>query len=240
MVPFLFSASCKQDDGYQPLIMDGDRIVFQGDSITDGNWGQNQSGERGTDPNHIFGHGYMFICAATYTAEYPDRRYDFYNRGISGNRLEDMAAKWQQDVLDLNPDIVSILIGINDVGNHLLQSKTAEDFDYDGWETSYRACIEKSLFKNPNVKFILGAPFVAEVNDMSYLWSEREKLTRELGEIVRKLANEYGAVFIPYFEMFEKAFDKAPAEYWLWDGVHPTPAGHKLMADLWMSMVGKI
>lgn len=88
----------------------GTRILFQGDSITDGNRGRN------ADPNHILGHGYQFIIAARYGADFAERNLVFLNRGISGNKVSDLARRWTPDTLELRPDLLSILIGVNDLG----------------------------------------------------------------------------------------------------------------------------
>src|SRR4051812_48620278 len=80
------------------------RILFQGDSITDGNRG------RTSDPNHILGHGYQFIIAAKYGAAYAEKELVFLNRGVSGNTVPDLERRWQTDTLDLKPDVLSILI----------------------------------------------------------------------------------------------------------------------------------
>ncbi len=93
-----------------PAFHDHDTILFQGDSITDGNRG------RSPDPNHILGHGYVFIIAAKYGAAFPERNLNFMNRGVSGNTVADLAQRWQQDTLDFKPDLLSILIGVNDNG----------------------------------------------------------------------------------------------------------------------------
>lgn len=95
----------------------GKKILYIGDSVTDGNWGKVSGGPNRslTDMNHIFGHGYMFICAARYMADYPEEDYRFYNRGISGNRVADLKARWQQDALEIDPDILSVLVGVNDL-----------------------------------------------------------------------------------------------------------------------------
>src|SRR3954470_23665676 len=89
----------------------GARILFQGDSITDGNRG------RSLDPNHILGHGYAFIVAAKYGSQYPKRHLTFLNRGVSGNTVADLTKRWDKDTIDLKPDVLSILIGINDLGH---------------------------------------------------------------------------------------------------------------------------
>src|SRR5271157_4920077 len=86
----------------------GARILFQGDSITDGNRG------RSADPNHILGHGYVFIIAAKFGAAFPEARLEFLNRGVSGNTVLDLERRWQKDAIDLKPDVLSILIGVND------------------------------------------------------------------------------------------------------------------------------
>ena len=96
------------------------KVLFIGDSITDGNWGNScgmptSSDERSQwDMNHIYGSGYMYLCATHYQGNYPEREYEFFNRGISGNTLADLQARWQKDVLDINPDVLSILIGTKD------------------------------------------------------------------------------------------------------------------------------
>src|ERR1044072_1614248 len=93
-------------------------ILFQGDSITDGNRG------RDADPNHILGHGYQFIISCKYGAELADRHLTFINRGISGNKVSDLAKRWQADTIDLRPDLLSILVGVNDLGHGV----TAEQY----------------------------------------------------------------------------------------------------------------
>src|SRR3954463_6527239 len=90
------------------IFTSGARILFQGDSITDGNRGRN------ADPNHILGHGYVFLIAARHGAEFPAKKLDFINRGVSGDTVSDLERRWQKDALDLKPDILSILIGVND------------------------------------------------------------------------------------------------------------------------------
>jgi len=79
-------------------------FLFQGDSITDGNRGRTK------DPNHIMGHGYAFSIASRLGADLPEKQFTFYNRGISGNKVSDLAARWQADTLDLKPDVLSILV----------------------------------------------------------------------------------------------------------------------------------
>ena len=149
-------ASCPDAFSRNKKGEDGPRVVFIGDSITDGNWGcvyhyKKTSAERSrTDLNHIYGHTYMSLVATWYETRHPRAGYQFYNRGFSGHKLADLANRWQEDVLDLHPDVVSVLVGVNDT-------------------------------------------------------------------------------------LFEKLIRRQPRpSYWIWDGIHPTPAGHRKMAELWL------
>ena len=107
------------------------RVVIIGDSITDGNWGcvynyKKTSAERSsTDMNHIYGHSYVMFIATHYQCRRPEREYLFFNRGFSGHKLRDLAARWQEDVLDLHPDVLSVLVGTNDIHEYLDGHKDA-------------------------------------------------------------------------------------------------------------------
>ncbi len=217
---------------------EGKRVLFIGDSITDGNWGRvssrKPSNERNhKDMNHIYGHSFMFICAAHMQSEYPEKDLVFFNRGMSGFTIYDMEQHWQEDALELKPDVLSILIGVNDA------QKYVDDFDYAKWEQTYRSLLDKTLAQNPNLKIVLGAPFLAHIGRMKEKtnYAERKATVERCAEIVEKIANDYNAIFVPYDKMFADLLSAgtAPNEtYWIWDGIHPTPAGHKRMADLWL------
>ncbi len=120
----------------------GARILFQGDSITDGNRG------RSANPNHILGHGYVFIIAAKYGAAFPDLKLDFLNRGVSGNTVLDLEKRWQKDTLDLKPDVLSILIGVNNSGRGV---------SLDQYEQVYDKLITQAKAANPKIKLVLCA-----------------------------------------------------------------------------------
>ena len=105
----------------------------------------------GADPNHILGHGYVFITAARHGAAFPDARLDFSNRGISGNTVLDLAKRWQKDTLDLKPDVLSILIGVNDNGKGV---------PLDQYEQVYDQILREAKAANPQIKLVLGEPFV--------------------------------------------------------------------------------
>jgi lysophospholipase L1-like esterase len=204
-------------------------ILFQGDSITDGNRG------RTSDPNHIMGHGYAFSIASRLGADYPERNLKFINKGISGNTVLDLTKRWQQDTLDLKPDVLSILVGVNDVFFRLKNNDTSQS----NFEQEYKTLLDQTRTASPNVLLVLGEPFVLPVGMV------KENLNRWTSEIeprqqiVRKLAADYNAVFVGYQEIFTKACERAPADYWIWDGIHPTVPCHELMAKAWIASVSK-
>lgn len=212
----------------------GRRILFIGDSITDGNWGQVYNSERNLwDLNHIYGHGYVFLCVSEMMSGYPSDSLVCFNRGISGNTISDMRARWQSDALDLHPDVVSILIGINDVFSLALKGSV----DTAAYESDFRDVIDRTLAQNPAVRIVICEPFVFPVGDRKKDWDFWYSNCRKLAVSARKIAEEYNLTFIPYQKMFDSLLSENPEpSYWIWDGVHPTAAGHYRMAKLWLSM----
>ena len=209
----------------------GTIFLFQGDSITDGNRGRNE------DPNHIMGHGYAFAIAARIGADHPDMDYQFYNRGISGNTVVDLAQRWQTDTLDLKPDVLSILVGVNDSTYWLFNWANAVSVSRYG--EVYASLLEKTLEKYPDILFALGLPFILKVGNVGRNWDAYHSDILQRQEIVRQLAEKHKAVLIDYQDLFNEASEEAPAEYWIWDGIHPTVPGHELMAREWISCVRK-
>lgn len=205
-----------------PIFTEGTRILFQGDSITDGNRGRN------ADPNHILGHGYQFIIASKYGADLAERHLTFMNRGISGNRVSDLASRWQKDTIDLKPDVLSILIGIND----LYFGVSAEQY-----EQQYDQLLADTVKTLPNTRLVLCEPFGLPGGARKNDWDNYRAQIAARDAIVNKLAEKYHAPVVHFQKMFEDAMKRAPAEYWIWDGVHPTYAGHQLMADEWVRTV---
>lgn len=151
------------------------------------------------------------------------------NRGISGNRVVDLYARWKIDALNLNPDVLSILIGVNDTWHEFMYRNGVEVPRYAGF---YRKLIDWTREKLPDCKLVLCEPFVLETGVVTPEWVQEMDQRRAA---VKSLADEYGAVFVPFQSVLSAAAEKAgdPAKI-LGDGVHPTPRGHQLMADAWL------
>lgn len=206
-------------------------FLFQGDSITDGKRGRN------SDPNHIMGHGYVFSIASSIGADFCSDNHHFINKGISGNTITDLEKRWKTDALDLDPDIVSILIGINDVAAVL--EKKPEALTLPEFENKYRKLIIETITPNPTVILVLCLPFVAPVGNRKDDFENWNQATIERANVIRKLAKEFNTLLVDFPLVLEKAIQKAPAEYWIWDGIHPTVPFHILMAREWIKEVAK-
>lgn len=210
-----------------PVFHAGDTILFQGDSITDGGrW------RKGHDFNHIMGQDYAYIIAAKLGAEYPEGNLTFINRGISGNRVVDLAARWQTDTMALRPDLLSILVGINDT---LFAGPGGETVDE--YEQGYDHLIAETLAGLPHVKIVLGEPFLLPVGKHEANYTEELKRVKKRQQVVERLAAKYHLPLVMYQDVFDQACQRAPADHWSWDGVHPTYAGHWLMVQAWLKTV---
>ena len=200
------------------------------------------SGERNhTDLNHIYGHSFMMLCATHYESNQPDAGWQFFNRGISGNTLYQIADRWHSDALNLKPDVVSILVGINDVYDFMRAKKENPDstFDFASWEKQYRSLLDSLRCGNGNIKIMIGAPFISNDGKNGKLsnYAEYESTVRQLAAITKSIAHDYNATFLPFNSMFAQLIAQQPRPgYWIWDGIHPTPAGHRRMVDLWIRM----
>ncbi|ETT49226.1 GDSL family lipase [Paenibacillus odorifer] len=207
------------------IFQQNDVILFQGDSITD--WGRNHE-----DASSL-GVGYAMMVAARLGYLYPEKNLTFINRGIGGNRIVDLQGRWDKDCLDLKPTWVSIYIGINDTWRRF---DSGEETTPEQFEASYRDLIERTR-KSLDAKLVLIEPFVLPVPEDRRTW--RQDLDPKI-HIVRELAREYGAPLVPLDGLFAAASVKAEPAYWAYDGVHPTPAGHALIADAWLKTMGAI
>jgi acyl-CoA thioesterase I len=196
------------------------RILFQGDSIT-------YCGRDRAQP-HSLGNGYAMMAAGLLAARHPELAPVCFNRGIGGNRTGDLLARWQEDCIDLKPDVLSILIGINDVWRRY-DSKLPTSAE--AFEGNYRSLLERTRDALPAVRLILMEPFVLPVPDDRARW--REDLDPKI-DAVRRLAREFGARLVPLDGIFAAAATRQPPAAWAADGVHPSPAGHGLIAHHWL------
>jgi lysophospholipase L1-like esterase len=204
-----------------PFLHPGDVVLFQGDSITDG--GRQREG---SDFNHIMGQDYGYILAAQIGSQFPERNVTFVNRGVSGNKVTDLAARWPADTIALHPNFLSILIGVNDT---MFQPEPAEEY-----EQVYDKLLADTLAALPGVKIILGEPFILPVGGVKNNCAADRVELKKRRDAVARLAEKYHLPLIPYQKAFDDACLKAPAEHWSWDGIHPTYAGHGLMAREWL------
>lgn len=209
-----------------PEFKKGCRILFQGDSITDMKWGRNQD-----DRNHYLGHSYVYLIAARLGVDLSRQRLDILTRGISGSAVADLRKRWQPDAIDMKPDLLSILIGTNDV-NLGVQP--------DAFESDYRWILDASRKANPDLQLVLLDPFVLKSGPLANepAWTTRRSATDRMRAVVTRLAKDYDAVHIRTQDVFDQAAAADAPEQWIWDGVHPLPQGHELIARSWLQEVG--
>jgi len=208
------------------------RILFQGDSITEG--GRCQDRERRWDKNHQIGHSYAYIVAGKLGSENPGK-YEFINRGVSSDTVQKLEARWEIDALDENPDLLSILVGVN--GNGKKNGRYSDDFDVHlkSFDDTYRHILDMSFEKNPSLKLIIMEPFTIPVGLYAETYNDYQPCFAKIQEACAKIAQDYNAVFIPLQKEIEKlAESDIGAEYWIWDGVHPTESTHWIIAQRWM------
>ena len=198
------------------MLKKNETILFMGDSITDC--------EREYENISSMGFGYPIIIASILGAKYPELNLNFINKGISGNRSKDLVERWDEDVIKFNPDILTIFVGIND---------TWRKYDHDDettveeYERNYRIMLDKTKEKT-NAQIIMISPYVLPFPEDRKAW--REDLDPKIA-VVEKLAKEYGAIYVKMDEILNKKCDVMPPDYWTIDGVHPTCAGHGVIAN---------
>ena len=211
----------------------GATILFQGDSITDAG---RDRGAYYANNYRGMGQGYVRHIVTELLAKHPDKDLNIYNRGISGHKVYQLRDRWEDDCLMLKPDILSVLIGVNDHW-HTLSGR------YDGsakvYEDDFMALMERTKKELPNVKLIIGEPFVLHEGS-SINPAEWKGKFEDYQAAAKRVADQFEAVFIPYQQVFDDALKKAPTSYWCPDGVHPSMAGNYLMAKAWLEAFGKL
>ena len=205
------------------------RIVFLGDSITDAG--------RNTDNGSMvsIGQGYALMVQGRLSVKYPGQHV-FFNYGVSGNRSVDIYAQIKGRCWNNNPDVVSLLVGVNDVW-HELENKNGVDTER--FYTIYRMMVEDTMKRFPDVKFILLEPFALDGDVSRRCGDALKQETKEKAAVVKRIAEEFQLPFVPLQKILDDACKVCPAEYWSPDGVHPSPAGHQLIADAWLEAFEK-
>ncbi|MDR0508108.1 MAG: SGNH/GDSL hydrolase family protein [Dysgonamonadaceae bacterium] len=208
----------------------GATCLFQGDSITDN--GRIREDENEANKQSQLGNGYVLFTSASILANHADKDLKIYNRGISGNKVFELARRWEKDCIMLQPNILSILIGVNDFWH-------AKQWNYDGtvetYENDYRNLIADTLKKLPETYIVICEPFI--IHGGSALDETWEPQFAQFREVAKKIASDFNLAFVPFQSVFNEALKKAPSTYWSPDGVHPSMAGGQLMAQTWLKTV---
>ena len=206
------------------------RIVFQGDSITDAGRNENNGSKMS------IGQGYAALTAGHLMLEKPTE-FEFFNRGVAGNKIEDMYKRMQLDCWDLCPDVISILIGVNNVW---VDSKEEEVEDNTVVEQNFRMLTEETLKKLPKVKMIIMEPFLLKGSTTTCHWERFRREVEKRAASAQKISREFGQSFVPLQKILDELACTYSPEYWIADGVHPSLAGHAVIAREWLKIFGQI
>lgn len=202
-------------------------ILFQGDSITDAGRQRDPAAPANQQPS--LGNGYAWLAAAGLLVRPGRGPLRIHNRGISGNKVFQLAERWNADCLGLAPDVLSILIGVNDIWH-------ARGGGYDGtaavYERDYDALLARTRAAMPTVRLVVCEPFVLRCGAVDASWFPEFDDYRAAA---RRVADAHDATWVPFHAMFEEAVKYAPATHWAPDGVHPSAAGAALMAQAWLA-----
>ncbi|MEM6750734.1 MAG: GDSL-type esterase/lipase family protein [Planctomycetota bacterium] len=221
-----------------PPVRPSDVVLFQGDSITDAGRDRDR-GDQPSDPAAL-GWGYARYASAALAAERPG--VTIYNRGIGGDRVTDLERRWDADVLMLRPTVLSVLIGVNDTWHSMLPEH--EGVSIERYETLYGGLLARAREAAPGLRVIVAQPFVLTCGFGAELPFEPDITGRR--EAAQRVAEKHADAWLPYQEVFDAAIARGKADgtaggdpcYWAGDGVHPSMAGHQLMASAWLEAAG--
>ena len=198
------------------------RILFQGDSITDTG--------RSKENDWNLGIGYANLVSAHLGYEMPGT--EFFNRGISGNRVVDVYARMKKDILNLKPDVMSILIGVNDVWHDFAEQPNGVDADK--YFKIYSMLIEEVKEALPNIKIMILEPFLMKYTATEERYEAFYAEVRKRAVYAKKIAEKFDLPFITLQDKFDEALTKAPVSFWSRDGVHPIAPGHEIIKRAWL------
>ncbi|MBR4858084.1 MAG: SGNH/GDSL hydrolase family protein [Clostridia bacterium] len=234
-----------------------DVVLFSGDSITDGNRKKNM------DCNHIMGHGYQYVVAGRLSLDNAENMPKFINKGYSGENAVDLLKKWQEDVLDNKPTLLSILVGVNE-GSYGYFNRLTPDEACERYETNLRAILELTRKELGEVKIVLCEPFYCPLDPTDHSYKNtphpdgveefferpdtndpedsvpyRIEVNKKIRAVAPKLAEEFGCIFVPLYDKIYEQAARSRMEYFVWDGTHPSIAGHMLIAEEWLKALDK-
>ena len=202
------------------------KIVFQGDSVTDAG--------RDKRNYHHMGNGYAKFASALIAEAHPDVDFEFINFGISGNRTSELFDRFYKDCLEFQPDVVSILIGVNDVWHrhNILNIATTDEQT----KLNY-TCILERIKRESNAKILMMTPYLLDHPDVQHMRSEVDAIN----VFIKELAAKYADAFVPLDELFDEAMKTQPQPlYYSADGVHPNENGAKFIAKHYAEAMSKL
>jgi lysophospholipase L1-like esterase len=205
------------------------KILFQGDSITD-------AFRKPDEINSAYqlGNGYVFLIAAQLAARFPEKNWDFVNRGVSGNKILDLKNRWANDVLMIRPNVLTIFIGVNDT---LAAMQGQPSTNEQQFASAYQSLLQETRQHLPDTRFVLVEPFLLEVGEVRKSWCDHLR-SRQL--LVQAIASETMSDFVPTQQIFDNASKIREPAFWTYDGIHPTHAGFQLLADAWLEVFEKM
>lgn len=206
-------------------------ILFQGDSITDVMRQRDDENANGR-----MGYGYPLFAAGELMAKKPEQ-YAIYNRGISGNRIVDVYARIKADIINLKPDYMSILIGVNDVWHEFAHENGV---DAEKYEKIYSMLIEEIIAALPDIKIMILEPFTLKGEGNKTFYAKFRKEVELRAQAAKRIAEKFDLPFIPLQAELDSLAKNTDNSWWLADGVHPTPAFHRVIADKWLRCFEKI
>lgn len=209
-------------------------ILFQGDSITDA--GRKRDHYYANDTWGGLGSGYVLPVVSELLGKNPTSNIRCYNRGISGHKVFQLANRWEEDCLQIQPDVLSILIGVNDFWHTLSHNYKGTAKSY---EDDFRKLLDRTLKELPDLKIMVCEPFV--VKGGSAIVEEKWfPAFMAYQKAAKKIASDYKASWVPFQKTFDDALKIAPVNYWCPDGVHPSLGGGHLMAEAWLNAFNKM
>ena len=235
LIPEILQAAIPE--GNEPLeipessiLKGGSVILFQGDSITDA--GRKRADEGIANKLSMLGYGYVLLTSSNLLANNAEKKLQIYNRGISGHKVFQLRERWEKDCLNLKPDVLSILIGVNDFWH---KKNGKYEGDLAKYDTDYRDLIAYTKNHLPSTKIVICEPFlITGGTALDQTWEEAFSGYRNAA---KQIAQDYNTKFVPFQRVFDEAVKRAPAAYWGEDGVHPSIAGAQLMAQAWLKVV---